>query len=265
MERYLFSPAYPTREYERAAQRVVEYFAPRKEVSAVLLTASCARGKASPDSCLDMVVLLEPEAYTAQLSDLQKDWDAFLQVEQAFQELMKVGAYSNLEVDFYDGQFFPGDHGWTTGADGFELGIGNLLVYSVLLHCNDDYYDQLRNHWLPYYADDLRLERMKMVRHFCVNNLDHVRLYVPRGLYFQSFQRLWHALGEFLQLLFISRRIYPIAYDKWVREQVVDILGMPELYPELTALFEIQHFESDELCRKAEVVMRLLEDYIPGE
>jgi hypothetical protein len=199
------------------------------------------------------------------LDALQAEWEAYLRVEPAVQELSRVGAYANLELDFSNGLFSPGYHGWTSGADDFELGIGNLLVYSVPLHQNDAYYDQLKAQWLPYYGDDLRRERMQMVRHYCLNNIDHVRVYVPRGLYFQSLQRLWHAFGEFLQLLFLSRRVYPIAYDKWVSEQVVDILGMPELYPQLTALFEIQHFESDELWLKAECLKQLLQVLIPEE
>ena len=99
-----------------------------------------------------------------------------------------------------------------------------------------------------------------MVRGFCLNNLDHIPLFVARGLYFQSFHRLYDAFREFLQALFISRRTYPIAYDKWIREQVEEILGRPDLYRRLPGLFEISHFESDEIARKAEELRALLED-----
>lgn len=34
-----------------------------------------------------------------------------------------------------------------------------------------------------------------------------------------------------MQALFIARRTYPIAYDKWIREQVVDILGLRSSTP----------------------------------
>ncbi len=53
---------------------------------------------------------------------------------------------------------------------------------------------------------------------------------VDRGLYFQAFDRLYNAHQEFLQALFISRRTYPIVYNKWIHEQIVDILHLPELY-----------------------------------
>jgi hypothetical protein len=103
-----------------------------------------------------------------------------------------------------------------------------------------------------------------MVRRYCLNNLDHIPPYVGRGLYFQAFNRLYHALGEFLQALFIHRRVYPIAYDKWVREQIVDILGLPDLYPQLVHLLEIQSFESDEMIGKATQLRRLWDEYLPG-
>lgn len=59
----------------------------------------------------------------------------------------------------------------------------------------------------------------------------------------------------------IARRAYPIAYDKWVREQVEEILGLPELYQQLPKLFEIQRFESQEIADKAEDLVGLFEKY----
>jgi hypothetical protein len=53
-----------------------------------------------------------------------------------------------------------------------------------------------------------------------------------------------------------------IAYDKWIREQVVEILGLPELYARLPRLFEVQRFESDELAGEAEELQRMLEAYV---
>jgi hypothetical protein len=100
-----------------------------------------------------------------------------------------------------------------------------------------------------------------MVREYCLNNLHHIPLYVERGLYFQSFDRLYNAYREFLQALFIARRTYPIAYNKWIREQVEEILGLPGLYAQLSHLFEISRFESTEIAAKAIEVEELLDEY----
>jgi hypothetical protein len=97
---------------------------------------------------------------------------------------------------------------------------------------------------------------------YCLNNLRHIPLYIERGLYFQSFDRLYHAFGEFLQAVFISRKVYPIAYDKWVKEEVAEILGLPDLYAQLPHLFEIHAFESRELLDKAQQLEALLDVYV---
>ena len=140
--------------------------------------------------------------------------------------------------------FIPTEQDEAAGPDGFELGIGNFLAYSVPLWQGSDYLTQLKQQWLPYYNEDLRRQRLNMVRHYCLNNLHHIPLYIERGLYFQSFDRLYNAYQEFLQALFIARRTYPIAYNKWIREQIEEILDLPVLYTQLSHLFEIKRFES---------------------
>ena len=109
--------------------------------------------------------------------------------------------------------------------------MGNLLAYSVPLWEGDAAYRDLQAAWLPFYNETLRRERLEMALHFCRNNLAHIPLYVGRGLYFQSFKRFYDAQREFLQALFIDRRTYPIAYDKWVQEQIVEILELADAVP----------------------------------
>jgi hypothetical protein len=168
-----------------------------------------------------------------------------------------------VDLNLGDGCFVPKPRDWTSGPDEFELEIGNSLVYSVPLGERDDCFSRLKAKWLPYYDEGLRRERLATVRQFCLNNIDHVPLYVYRGLYFQAFDRLYNAFQEFIQALFISRRTYPIAYDKWIREQIEEILKMPELYKQLPRIFEITHFESQEISQKSTELNCLLEKYTP--
>ena len=217
---------FPTPQHADAAGGVCTFFSERPDVEAVLLVGSTARGKASRDSCLDIAVLLRPSVLAAHRHDLTGSWAEFYQSSEIFSELSAAGAYAHVDLDFIDGRFAPGPHTWTSGPDEFELEIGNHLVYSVPLWQHGDYLAELKARWLPYYGDDLRRERLAAARAFCINNLDHIPLFVERGLYFQSFHRLYDAFREFLQALFITRRTYPIAYNKWIREQVEDILGL---------------------------------------
>ncbi|MBX7233079.1 MAG: nucleotidyltransferase domain-containing protein [Caldilineales bacterium] len=256
--------SYPTPEHARAAAVISEHFAANFAIDAVLLTNSCARGKATPDSCLDIAILARPERLAAPLSMLEVAWEHFEQSNPAITALAKVGKYSVVHPNFLDGVFEPGERDEAAGPDDFELGIGNFLVYGVPLWQGSDYFDQLRRRWLPYYDDEMRQQRLRMVRHYCLNNLHHIPLYIERGLYFQSFDRLYNATREFLQALFIARRTYPIAYNKWIREQIEDILGLPDLYRQLTHLFEIEHFESAEIADKARQVEEWLDFYAPS-
>jgi predicted nucleotidyltransferase len=259
---YSFAPAYPTAEHARAAERIPRFFADCPGVEAVLLTCSCARGKATRDSCLDIAVLVHPDLTLERQGELEAAWEREYASQPVYAALKAIGLYSHVDLEFTRARFSPGGHGWTSGADGFELEIGNLLAYSAVLWEGGSYLAELSAKWLPYYPDDLRRSRLEMVRGYCVNNLEHIPPYVARGLYFQAFNRLYCAFGEFLQALFIQYRTYPIAYDKWVREQVVEILGLPDLYAQLPRLFEISHFESDEIALKAVQLRNLFDEHV---
>ena len=93
--------------------------------------------------------------------------------------------------------------------------------------------------------------------------LDRIPWLLDRELWFQALARLHGAFHWFLLALHVSRRKYPIAYDKWIREQVVENLGLPDLYERLPHLFEISQLESRELEQKAADLRALAATYIP--
>ena len=200
--------AYPTPEHRQAAEAIVDFFMAQFEIDALLLVNSCARGKATRDSCLDIVVLAQPDTLQARLAEWQNHWEQFEQTDAALDQLRHVGRYSVVHLDFVNGVFKPEERDEAAGPDDFELGMGNFLAYSVPLWEGSAYLAQLKRAWLPFYNETLRRERLGMVRRYCLNNLHHIPLYLERGLYFQSFDRLYNAYREFLQALFISRRTY---------------------------------------------------------
>jgi predicted nucleotidyltransferase len=261
---YHFIPGYPTPQHERSAQMISDFFSHQPGVAAVLLTCSCARGRASKDSCLDIAVLQSPNLPSDQRRNLEETWEVYYQTEPVFMEQRRVGVFSQVDLDFHNGIFDPQNfyHGWTSGSDAFELEVGNLIAYSHPLWEGDDTYRNLRAEWLPYYSEPLRQKRLGMVLGYCRNNLAHIPLYVERQLYFQAFKRLYYAFEEFLQALFIARRTYPISYDKWVKEQIIEILNLPDLYPRLVRMLETHQLESNEPVEKAAELERWIAEYI---
>ena len=251
--------AYPTEAHARAADEVVGFFADDPRTDAVLLTNSCARGKATPDSCLDIQVL----AYGP--DQLQHEWDSYAASSPAIAALSSVGRFSELHLDVGAGVFEIAPAVDEGSLDMLEVGVGNLLVYAVPLWSTGSRLGELRAEWLPFYGDELRRDRLAAVVEYALDDLAHIEPYLARGIYFQSFARLYRAFQGFLMSLHIARRTYPIAYDKWIREQVVENLGLPELYPRLPHILEVSRLESRELETNAAELRALFEEYVMAD
>jgi hypothetical protein len=223
-----------------------------------MLVNSCARAKATPDSCLDIQVIV-PTGVVGQVDD---EWRRFARESEAIVELRGAGRFSELHLDVWDGVITPGviDE---EGFDYLEVSVGNLFVYSVPLYTNGDRFEQLARQWLPFYDDGLRYDRLERARWFVLdNNLARIPWYVERELHFQAFDRFYRAFQGFLLGLHVSRRTYPLDYNKWIREEVAENLALPELYARLPHLFELVPFESRALEEKAGELGELARAYV---
>lgn len=249
---------YPTLFHAEAAQTARDFFAASPLVDTVLLTNSCARGVAVPESDLDMQILAVPHATPREREALLLAWQAHAKTLPAVQRFLQSGPFAHIHLDIADGVFTPQVWDDGGGPDDFEIGIGNLVAYSAPLGNAGAYFRELRARWMPFYDDDLRAQRLNMVRAACAHDLDHVPFFVRRGLHFQAFDRLYRATQEFLQALFISRKTYPIAYNKWIREQL-GWLNMPELYEPLARVFEVKNFAGSGLVDNAHALRGLVE------
>ncbi|MCC6933861.1 MAG: hypothetical protein IT292_11530 [Deltaproteobacteria bacterium] len=146
--------SYPTTTHQRAAEAATSFFSSKAEVEAILLTCSCARGKATKDSCIDIAVLA-PEAMLADKKDkLELEWQDYYQQDNIFSDLHAVGVYSHIDLLLFSGNFHPAELSWTTGADEFELAIGHLVAYAVPLFERNSRFQELRKRWLLYYSED---------------------------------------------------------------------------------------------------------------
>ncbi len=258
-----FSLAFPTDLHRRSAEVAREFFLTSPIVDTILVTNSCARGQATLESDLDMAILLKPSVPVEEAQDLETKWQKVLHTHPVIAEFRDSRRFMQIHLDLISGIYTPSIWDDGGGPDGFELEIGNHIAYSALFSEPGAYFKHLQTEWLPYYNTDLQHQRLDMVRHACIHDLEHVPLYHKRGLYFQAFDRLYKAFQEFLQALFISRKVYPLAYNKWVRMQVEEWLGLPELYKELLQIISVSNIEGEELLQKAKKLNSFLDQWIP--
>ena len=250
---------FPTELHRELAELAGDFFSAHAHVDTILVVNSCARGRAVAGSDLDMAVLILPTAPSQEVQSLTTMWQEFIATQPLIHRFRSTGRFTQVHLDVFDGRMVPTVWDDGGGPDYFEVEIGNRLAYAAPLHQVGKYFRQLQSQWLPYYGDDLQRSRLAMVREACARDLEAIPFLLNRGLYFQAFDRLYKAFQEFLQALFVARRIYPLAYNKWIREQVADWLALPKLYEELPPVLSVGNIESPELGEKAEALRTLLE------
>lgn len=250
---------YPTKIHEKAANKFIELFSKDKKVMAVILTCSCARGKAHKSSCIDFAIVLKD---LKDKKSIKKKFKEFERHSKEYKQLRALDKFTHIDLDVIDGKFKPDERGWTSPPSEFELEIGNYVAYSVILFERQNYFSNIKKRYLPYYSESLRNTRLKETLMYCRNNLEHIDSYVKRKLYFQAYDRLYKAVQEFMQSLFIKKRVYPIAYDKWIKDQYYEILKRPDLYSKIVDIISIKNLESNEINLKAKKLMKLVQKEI---
>jgi hypothetical protein len=206
-----------------------------------------------------MAVLITPTTPSQEVQSLSLKWQQFMATQPMVHRFRNTGRFTQVHVDIFDGRMTPTVWDDGGGPDTFEIEIGNRVAYAAPLYAAGTYFRQLQSQWLPYYEEQLRLSRLAMVREACARDLEAVPFFLGRGLYFQAFDRLYKAFHEFLQALFVARRTYPLAYNKWIREQVAEWLSLADLYEELPPILSVRRIEGAELAENADALRVLLE------
>jgi predicted nucleotidyltransferase len=255
----MISCKFPTQLHQQIAELAHDFFQRHPSVDTTLIVNSCARGDATRESDLDLAILVKPSTSRADFQKLEDLWRNFLFTNSVVLQFRKSGKFTRVHLDLFDGQFTPPVWDDGGGPDGFELEIGNRIAHAVPYLEAGPYFLELQSRWLPYYDEDLRNRRLAMAQAACIYDLEHVPFSLERGLYFHAFDRLYKAFQEFVQALCISRRIYPVAYNKWIRQQVEDWMELPGLYKELPGILSVNNLESNELIEKAKALQAILE------
>lgn len=124
--------SYPTAHHRCAAEAVVELLGRRAQTEAIVLVNSCARGKATPNSCLDIAVLVRPEVLAEEQGCLERQWQELYTSHPAFEQLRRAGRFSVVHLDYIDGRYEPSTWDDGGGPDCFELQIGVGLRRAAL-------------------------------------------------------------------------------------------------------------------------------------
>lgn len=237
---------FPTEELRALACETAAALARDARVRAICLTGSIAREVGEPQSDLDRVVFSAPEHVRA-LAD-------------AAAERARQSTEIWFDLDVSDGEFQPGPHGWME-IDPYELIIGNWVAYARPLFERDDTLQRLRARYLPYYEEGLAARRAARLRDVTVSHAHRVRRGLSRGSLFDAAERLRMGVQSFLAGLFVCRRVYPVDYAKWVEQQVMGLLVLPELLPPLRELFDIGPLDPERLRARAEALEALVDQY----
>jgi len=252
---------FPTEFHKRSVAAIQDFFLQQRNVDTILIVNSIARGKATADSDIDIAILVNEATLKTEISALEDSWQHFLNSSSILNQYKKSSRFAQIHLDIIDGIFEPAI--WEDGGsvDPFEVTIGNRLLYSKPLIDEGEYFKKLKTKWLPYYNDALQEQRLQLATEACLYDLNHIPVYVKRGLHFQAFDRLYTAFQKMLQTLFIKHKTYPIAYNKWIRDQVEGILKMPELYKELANVISVKNLEGNELVMKSKILEKILNKY----
>ncbi|MEP7377844.1 MAG: nucleotidyltransferase domain-containing protein [Chitinophagaceae bacterium] len=251
-------PVFPTALHEEAAKIVRDYFLKIPDVDTVLLVNSCARGQAVPESDLDFAILVKNGMEPTGIKSMETGWQFYAGKQPVILKYRQSNQFAQLHLDIIDGHYSPAIPEVGVGPDFFEIEIGNQICYSAPMDNAGTYFHELQKKWLPYYDEKLRLQRFAMTKNACEYDLDHIPFFINRGLYFQAFDILYKAFQEYLQALFIANKTYPIAYNKWIKEQMVKWLNKPALYPKLSPILSVSNIESNEINEKAIMLRELL-------
>jgi predicted nucleotidyltransferase len=251
-------PIFPTDLHKKTAEIVYGFFAKLSNIDTVLVVNSCARGQAVPESDLDFAILVKEETSTVEITDIEQEWLKFSMQDLTILNYKKSSPFAHLHLDLIKGIYTPQTIEIGEPWDYFEIEIGNHICYSAPMGNQGDYFNRLQNKWLPYYDENLRLQRFNATINACHYDLGHIQIFVKRELYFQAFDILCKAFQEFLQALFIAKRTYPIAYNKWIKYQVIELINEPDLYPLLSPILSISTIESSEIIEKVKSLRNLL-------
>jgi predicted nucleotidyltransferase len=125
---------FPTELHRTATNASKDFFLNQQHIDTILLVNSLARGKATPESDIDMAILVPVTTTIAERERLYSIWNEFLNSDPGLKQFRRSSKFAQIHLDIFDGVFEPAP--WEDGGaiDSFELEIGNRILYSEPLN-----------------------------------------------------------------------------------------------------------------------------------
>src|SRR5215210_8135186 len=102
-----FKPVFPTKLHQDAAELIRDYFLGIPHVDTVLVVNSCARGQAVAESDLDFAILTKPGTAAAELINMERSWQIYLQAQPTILKYKQSNQFAHLHLDVIEGNYKP--------------------------------------------------------------------------------------------------------------------------------------------------------------
>lgn len=114
---------FPTGLHRQATEVVKDFFVEQQNVDTILLVNSLACGKATPDSDIDMAILISETANKAEIIELDNSWQDFLNSDPTLNQYIKSNRFAQIPLDIIVGVFEPSIWEDGGGIDSAKAGI----------------------------------------------------------------------------------------------------------------------------------------------
>ena len=145
---------------------------------------------------LDLAILVTPGTSDHEMKKMLTEWESFSASAPAILKFRQLSPFAHVHLDIVEGKYVPGIIDAGEPIDYFEVEIGNQICYSAPMTRAGSYFQELKQRWLPYYEDEVRMPRLSAVKNACNYDLDHIPLLIKRELYFHAFYTLVEAKSE---------------------------------------------------------------------
>src|SRR4051794_30478176 len=96
-------PIFPTIRHQHAATAAAQYFLDIANVDSILVVNSCARGLATPESDLDMAILVKPGTTADDMKVMEGKWQTYSRGNEAISKYRQSNQFAHLHLDIIDG------------------------------------------------------------------------------------------------------------------------------------------------------------------